>query len=39
VMKRFSPRGRGRANQIQKPFSHLTIIVRQVDASKVSEAA
>jgi large subunit ribosomal protein L22 len=32
VMKRFSPRARGRVGQIQKPFSHLTIIVRQVEA-------
>jgi large subunit ribosomal protein L22 len=39
VMKRFSPRGRGRANRIEKPFSHLTIIVRQVDSSQASEAA
>ncbi|GLK69422.1 50S ribosomal protein L22 [Hansschlegelia plantiphila] len=31
VMKRFSPRARGRVGQIQKPFSHLTIIVRQVE--------
>ena len=30
VMKRFSPRGRGRVGQILKPFSHLTIVVRQV---------
>jgi large subunit ribosomal protein L22 len=30
VMKRFSPRARGRVGQIQKPFSHLTIVVRQV---------
>ena len=30
VIKRFSPRGRGRVGQILKPFSHLTIIVRQV---------
>ncbi|GLK76147.1 50S ribosomal protein L22 [Methylopila musalis] len=36
VMKRFSPRARGRVGTIQKPFSHLTIIVRQVerDAAK-----
>ncbi|GLK80489.1 50S ribosomal protein L22 [Methylopila turkensis] len=36
VMKRFSPRARGRVGQIQKPFSHLTIVVRQVerDAAK-----
>lgn len=31
VMKRFSPRARGRVGQIQKPFSHLTIVVRQVE--------
>jgi large subunit ribosomal protein L22 len=33
VMKRFSPRGRGRMGRIMKPFSHLTIIVRQVEAA------
>ena len=32
VIKRFSPRGRGRMGRILKPFSHLTIIVRQVEA-------
>ncbi|ARQ01343.1 50S ribosomal protein L22 [Pseudorhodoplanes sinuspersici] len=32
VMKRWSPRGRGRSGKILKPFSHLTIVVRQVEA-------
>ncbi|MEQ8402036.1 MAG: 50S ribosomal protein L22 [Roseitalea porphyridii] len=30
VMKRFHARGRGRASRIMKPFSHLTIVVREV---------
>jgi large subunit ribosomal protein L22 len=29
VMKRFHARGRGRASRVEKPFSHLTIIVRE----------
>ena len=29
VMKRWSPRARGRTGRIKKPFSHLTIIVRE----------
>ncbi|NVO13688.1 MAG: 50S ribosomal protein L22 [Rhodoplanes sp.] len=33
VIKRFVPRGRGRSGKIMKPFSHLTIVVRQVEAS------
>jgi large subunit ribosomal protein L22 len=33
VLKRFSPRGRGRAGRILKPFANLTIVVRQVEAS------
>ena len=38
VIKRFSPRGRGRVGQILKPFSHLTIIVRQVEAQAEAKA-
>ncbi|ARY37423.1 50S ribosomal protein L22 [Brucella melitensis] len=30
VMKRFHVRDRGRASRIEKPFSHLTIVVREV---------
>ncbi len=33
VMKRFAPRGRGRSGRVFKPFSQLTIGVRQVEAS------
>ena len=32
VMKRFHPRGRGRSGRIFKPFAHLTIVVREVEA-------
>ena len=32
VMKRFSPRARGRAGRIEKPFANLTIVVREVEA-------
>ena len=32
VMKRFHARGRGRASRVEKPFSHLTIVVREVEA-------
>ena len=31
VMKRFHARGRGRASRIEKPFSNLTIVVREVE--------
>ncbi len=37
VMKRFMARGRGKASRIQKPFAHLTIIVRE--ATEEGEAA
>jgi large subunit ribosomal protein L22 len=33
VIKRFHARGRGRAGKVMKPFSHLTIVVREVEAS------
>ena len=32
VIKRFTPRGRGRVGRIFKPFANLTIVVRQVAA-------
>jgi large subunit ribosomal protein L22 len=31
VMKRFKPRARGRVGRIHKPFSNLTIVVREVE--------
>jgi large subunit ribosomal protein L22 len=31
VMRRFRPRGRGRVGSITKPFSHLTIVVRELE--------
>ena len=34
VMKRFHARARGRGARIEKPFSHLTIVVRRVEAAK-----
>jgi large subunit ribosomal protein L22 len=38
VIKRFNPRGRGRMGRILKPFSHLTIVVRQVEAQAATKA-
>ena len=32
VIKRHAARGRGRSGRIFKPFSHLTIVVREVEA-------
>ena len=37
TMKRFHARGRGRASRVEKPFSHLTIVVREV--AEIEEAA
>ncbi|MBC6714840.1 50S ribosomal protein L22 [Aurantimonas sp. DM33-3] len=37
TMKRFHARGRGRASRVEKPFSHLTIVVREIAA--IEEAA
>ena len=39
VMKRFSPRARGRAGRIEKPFANLTIIVREVEEQAGNQAA
>jgi large subunit ribosomal protein L22 len=38
VIKRFTPRGRGRVGRIFKPFSHLTIVVRQVEEPAQAKA-
>ena len=38
VLRRFSPRGRGRMGRIMKPFSNLTIVVRQVAAEAAAKA-
>ncbi len=38
VLKRFSSRGRGRMGRIMKPFSHLTIVVRQMEAQAAAKA-
>ena len=34
VMKRFHARGRGRSSRIEKPFAHLTIVVREKEATE-----
>jgi large subunit ribosomal protein L22 len=37
TLKRFHARGRGRGSQILKPFSQLTVVVRQVEEDKTAE--
>ncbi|MET0639107.1 MAG: 50S ribosomal protein L22 [Hyphomicrobium sp.] len=37
VMKRFHARGRGRGASILKPFSQLTVVVRQVEEEKTEK--
>jgi large subunit ribosomal protein L22 len=39
VMKRFHARGRGRSSRVEKPFSNLTIIVRERAEATTEEAA
>lgn len=39
VMKRFHARGRGRSAQVQKPFSNLTVIVRERPEAAAEETA
>ncbi len=39
IMKRFHARGRGRGASIVKPFSQLTVVVRQVEQEKVEKKA
>ena len=38
VMKRFHARGRGRSGAIMKPFSQITVVVREVTAAADKEA-
>jgi large subunit ribosomal protein L22 len=39
IMKRFSARARGRASRIEKPFSEITIVVREQGADTSRKAA
>jgi large subunit ribosomal protein L22 len=38
VMKRFHARGRGRSGKILKPFSQITVVVREVKETEAAEA-
>ena len=37
VLRRFHARGRGRASSVQKPFSQLTVVVRQVEEEQADK--
>lgn len=39
VMKRWRPRARGRVGRIRKPFSHLTIVVREHERKRATKRA
>ena len=38
VLRRFSPRGRGRMGRIMKPFASLTIVVQEVEETAAAKA-
>ena len=38
VMKRFAARGRGRSSRILKPFSQITVVVREVKPAEAAAA-
>ena len=38
VLRRFSPRGKGRMGRILKPFANLTIVVREVEEAAAAKA-
>jgi large subunit ribosomal protein L22 len=39
VMRRFNARGRGKMSPVEKPFSQLTVVVKEVPASAAEEQA
>ena len=39
VMKRFHARGRGRSSMVMKPFSQITVVVREVDEDELVNVA
>lgn len=38
MMKRFTPRARGRASRIEKPFSRLRVVVRELSSEDTNSA-